>query len=174
MHLIKRTIAVNILGNITLIASDRGLVAISVHAWRDQPSFSHRREAVVDGDHMVFGAAQAQLNSYVAGVQREFYLVCDLTGLAPFSRSVLETLRKVPWGQTRTYGQLAEAAGQGAIAARAVGQTMGRNPLPIVIPCHRVLASDGLGGFAGGTAAKRQLLALEGMALGSVDCAANF
>ena len=90
-------------------------------------------------------------------------LPVDLEGLPPFRRKVLETLRATRAGETFTYGQLARMAGSPG-AARAVGQTMARNPLPIVIPCHRVVASDGPGGFSlfGSLETKARLLALEG------------
>jgi methylated-DNA-[protein]-cysteine S-methyltransferase len=90
----------------------------------------------------------------------------DLGGLPPFRRQVLETLRATRPGETFTYGQLARMAGSPG-AARAVGQAMARNPLPIVIPCHRVVAADGPGGFSlfGSLASKEHLLALENVSL---------
>ena len=90
----------------------------------------------------------------------------DLEGLPPFRRKVLEVLRATRAGETFTYGQLARMAGSPG-AARAVGQAMARNPLPIVIPCHRVVAADGPGGFSlfGSLEAKERLLALENVAL---------
>ena len=90
-------------------------------------------------------------------------LPIDLEGETPFRRKVLEALREVGVGKLTTYGALAAAAGSPA-AARAVGQVMGSNPLPIVIPCHRVVASGGtLGGYGSGLATKRWLLAHEGV-----------
>jgi methylated-DNA-[protein]-cysteine S-methyltransferase len=92
----------------------------------------------------------------------------DLTGISPFYRNVYETACAVPWGRTASYGEIARRAGF-AGAARAVGQAMSRNPLPLIIPCHRILASGGrLGGFSayGGAASKQRLLALEGHRLG--------
>ena len=88
----------------------------------------------------------------------------DLEGLAPFHRRVFEALHRTGPGETLTYGHLASLAGSPG-AARAVGQALKRNPLPILVPCHRVLAANGLGGFSllGGLEAKRQLLALEGV-----------
>ena len=93
----------------------------------------------------------------------------DLTGIGAFRRKVYEAARRIGWGQTTTYGELARHAGAPG-AARAVGQALGRNPVPIVVPCHRILASGGkLGGFSafGGVAAKERLLALEGVHLGT-------
>lgn len=95
----------------------------------------------------------------------------DLTGVGPFHRSIYKALCRVGWGETTTYGALARQAGDPG-AARAVGQAMGRNPVPVIIPCHRVLASGGKpGGFSafGGAVTKQRLLALEGVHL---DCGA--
>ncbi|CAJ36529.1 methylated-DNA--[protein]-cysteine S-methyltransferase [Methanocella arvoryzae] len=85
----------------------------------------------------------------------------DRTGLTPFRIKIMEALRRVPAGETVTYGELAAAAGSPG-AARAVGNVMARNPVPIIVPCHRVVATNGLGGFTGGLDVKRKLLRLEG------------
>lgn len=104
-----------------------------------------------------------ELRAYFAGMAREFTTPVDLSGLPPFRRKVLEALCSVPFGATVTYGELARRAGNPR-AARAVGQAVGANPVPVVVPCHRVLAAGGrLGGFGLGLDAKRKLLALEGV-----------
>ena len=90
----------------------------------------------------------------------------DLEGRNAFSRTIYDLLRTVGWGQTTTYGELARRAGRRPEAARAVGQAMGSNRIPVIIPCHRVLASgQKIGGFSapGGTLTKERLLALEGV-----------
>ncbi len=105
-----------------------------------------------------------QLRAYFAGERIQFDLPLDLERLTPFQLAVLQTARRIPPGMTWTYGQIAEAMGKPR-ASRAVGQALGRNPVPIVIPCHRVVASDGsLGGYSGGGGlkSKRFLLTLEG------------
>jgi O-6-methylguanine DNA methyltransferase len=84
-----------------------------------------------------------------------------LDGMTPFQRNVLKAIRKIPAGETMTYGDVAKAAGKPG-AARAVGNVMARNPIPLILPCHRVVASNGLGGFTGGLDVKRKLLKLEG------------
>ncbi|HTY90360.1 MAG TPA: MGMT family protein [Methanocella sp.] len=84
-----------------------------------------------------------------------------LEGMTPFQRSVLQTIFKIPAGETMTYAEVAEAAGKPG-AARAVGNVMACNPIPLILPCHRVVASNGLGGFTGGLEVKRKLLKLEG------------
>jgi methylated-DNA-[protein]-cysteine S-methyltransferase len=85
----------------------------------------------------------------------------DLAQGTPFQQEVWRALLEIPCGETRTYGQVAAQIGRPR-ASRAVGQAVGANPLPIVVPCHRVVGSDGLGGFGGGLALKKRLLALEG------------
>jgi methylated-DNA-[protein]-cysteine S-methyltransferase len=105
---------------------------------------------------------------YMAGERIDFSdIKLDLTGVGPFHRSIYEALCRVGWGETTTYGALARQAGDPG-ASRAVGQAMGRNPIPVIIPCHRVLASGGKpGGFSafGGAVTKQRLLALEGVHL---------
>ena len=106
--------------------------------------------------------ARRQLDEYFAGVRREFELDVDLRPAREFGRAVLEELARVPYGELTTYGSLASRAGSPR-AARAVGTVMNRNPVPIVLPCHRVVGSTGsLVGYAGGLARKRRLLELEG------------
>lgn len=106
--------------------------------------------------------AARQIAAYLADPRMRFDLPLAPSG-TPFQRRVWATLARIPWGETRTYGELAAALGS---AARAVGQACGANPLPVVVPCHRVVGRDGVGGFAGTTRgflleAKRWLLAHE-------------
>ncbi len=114
-------------------------------------------------------AARQQLTEYFCGQRTAFDLPVDWSGTAGAQREVLQVLdRSVRYGQTITYGALAAAAGltagEATLPARAVGQIMGSNPIPVIIACHRVVASDGLGGYSGGagTEVKRWLLILEG------------
>lgn len=103
-----------------------------------------------------------QLDEYFAGKRRDFDLEVDLSPAREFGRSVLEELARVPYGELTTYGELAARAGRPR-AARAVGTVMNRNPVPIVLPCHRVVGSTGaLTGYGGGLDRKRALLELEG------------
>jgi methylated-DNA-[protein]-cysteine S-methyltransferase len=102
-----------------------------------------------------------ELDEYFEGQRREFDLPVDLRGRSEFSRAVLEHLARVPYGEVTTYGSLAARSGRPR-AARAVGTIMNRNPIPIVLPCHRVVGSTGsLVGYGGGLDRKRQLLDLE-------------
>lgn len=106
-------------------------------------------------------AAQAQLREYFAGTRRMFDLALDPHG-TPFERRVWSRLREIPYGATTSYGAIAQEFGL-TNAARAVGRANGANPIPIVIPCHRVIGADGtLTGFGGGLPLKRALLELEG------------
>ena len=105
-------------------------------------------------------AAIAQVLEYLAGKRRVFELPLDLCG-TPFQRRVWEALLAVPYGETRTYAEIARAIGRPA-AVRAVGAANGANPVAIVVPCHRVVATGGrLGGYGGGLPLKKRLLALE-------------
>jgi len=106
--------------------------------------------------------AVAQLREYFSRLRREFDLPLDLRG-TPFQQQVWAELRKVPYGQTVSYGELARRIGRPA-AARAVGQAVGANPVPIIVPCHRVVGADGsLVGYGGGLEIKSALLRLEGV-----------
>ncbi len=101
-----------------------------------------------------------QLDAYFAGKLREFTVTLDLRG-TPFQRQVWDLLCGIPWGETRSYGQIAKALGRPK-AARAVGRAVGTNPVSIVVPCHRVIGSDGsLTGYGGGLKRKVALLKLE-------------
>jgi methylated-DNA-[protein]-cysteine S-methyltransferase len=104
---------------------------------------------------------------YFDGEEADFSAVeLDLNAQEPFARQIYEAARRVRWGHTTTYGALAKQLGAGPEAAREVGQAMARNPVPLIIPCHRVLAAGSrIGGFSapGGSAAKRRMLELEGV-----------
>lgn len=102
-----------------------------------------------------------ELDEYFAGKRRSFDVPVDLTPLTDFQRRILRATAAVPFGEVSTYARVAAKAGS-TKAMRAAGQALGANPIPIVVPCHRVLASDGtLGGYAGGLDNKRRLLSLE-------------
>ncbi len=105
---------------------------------------------------------EKQVLAYVAGRLRRFSLPLDLTGCTSFTAIVLAACAEIGYGRIDTYGALAEMIGKPG-AARAVGGALGRNPLPIVIPCHRVVSATGIGGFTGGLEYKRQLWEIEGI-----------
>jgi methylated-DNA-[protein]-cysteine S-methyltransferase len=123
--------------------------------------------ARIERDPEALAHIVAQLRAYFGDAQFQFDLPLDLDQLTPFQQLVLNTVRRIPVGAMWTYGQVAREIGKPK-ASRAVGQALGRNPVPIVIPCHRVIAGDGrLGGYSGGggLASKRLLLQLEGALL---------
>jgi methylated-DNA-[protein]-cysteine S-methyltransferase len=102
-----------------------------------------------------------QLEEYFAGERTEFDLPMELDGTA-FQKDVWTELTRIPYGETISYGELARRVGRPK-GPRAVGQANGKNPIPIIVPCHRVLASNGIGGYGGGLPMKRTLLAVEGV-----------
>ncbi|HVA06199.1 MAG TPA: methylated-DNA--[protein]-cysteine S-methyltransferase [Acidimicrobiales bacterium] len=104
-----------------------------------------------------------QLEEYFAGERTEFDVPMELDGTA-FQKEVWGELRRIPYGETISYGELARNVGR-PNGPRAVGQANGRNPIPIIVPCHRVVASNGIGGYGGGLPMKRALLAVEGVTM---------
>ena len=105
--------------------------------------------------------AGRELNSYFAGRLKRFTSRCDLDGLTLFTRDVLKITARIPYGEVRSYRWIAQKLGK-PDASRAVGNALARNPIPVIIPCHRVVRSDGaIGGFALGPGWKKRLLALE-------------
>jgi methylated-DNA-[protein]-cysteine S-methyltransferase len=103
----------------------------------------------------------AQLEEYFAGERTEFDVPMELDGTT-FQKEVWAELTRIPYGETISYGELARRVGRPK-GPRAVGQANGRNPIPIIVPCHRVLAGNGIGGYGGGLPMKRTLLAVEGV-----------
>ena len=146
-------------GQLKLVASEAGLSAI---LWeKDGRSWKHLRSQQADPlDHPILLETENQLEEYFAGSRRNFTMNLDLQG-TPFQRSVWQALLEIPYGEVRSYGDIARGIGK-PTAFRAVGAAVGMNPISIVAPCHRVLGSTGaLTGFAGGLQAKLGLLAVE-------------
>jgi methylated-DNA-[protein]-cysteine S-methyltransferase len=146
-------------GRLKLVASDKGLVAI---LWEnDNPRRVRLSELVECLDHPMLARTEKELDEYFAGKRNAFTVPLDMRG-THFQKQVWEALLGIPFGETRTYGQLANQLGNPK-ATRAVGAANGRNPLAILVPCHRVIGFSGkLTGFAGGLEAKAHLLRLEG------------
>ena len=146
-------------GTLTLVATDEGLAGI---LWEnDWPNRVQLPVETRDDSHPVLVEAERQLEEYFAGQRKDFSLTLDVAG-TPFQRKVWNALRTIPFGETRSYGQIAKQIGNPG-AMRAVGAANGRNPVSIVVPCHRVIGSNGqLTGFGGGLDAKAFLLTLEG------------
>jgi methylated-DNA-[protein]-cysteine S-methyltransferase len=152
------------LGPLFIAASARGLCSLDFGL--SQEDFVGQLDPMAQTERNPTALAPVieQLRGYFEGTRTGFDLPIDLDRLTPFQTNVLQAARLIQPGTTRTYGQVAQAIGKPK-ASRAVGQALGRNPVPIVIPCHRVVASDGsLGGYSGGggVASKKLLLALEG------------
>ena len=146
-------------GALTLVASARGLAAI---LWEnDDPRRVPLGALTAAPEHPLLVETERQLAAYFAGELTAFDVPLDFAG-TDFQKRVWAALLTIPFGETRSYGEIARAIGRPA-AVRAVGAANGRNPISIIAPCHRVIGSDGsLTGFAGGLAAKRLLLAIEG------------
>jgi methylated-DNA-[protein]-cysteine S-methyltransferase len=143
------------IGTVGLVASEQGLSAVRFDGRRVRP----------EGGSPVLEEAARQFEAYFAGELLEFDLPLDLHG-TEFQRSCWLALATIPYGRTVSYGEQARRLGLGPAAARAVGAANGQNPLPIVLPCHRVIGANGsLTGFGGGLDTKRFLLELEGALL---------
>ena len=156
------------LGELGLAAGEHGLMAVSLGQ-----GLEHSLPALLGGRHdrgrgrhnpfELLEQACAQIVEYLLSAREKFELPLDLSSGTEFQRAVWRRLGKQRFGQPTSYAELAEAVGRPG-ATRAVGNAVGANPLPIVIPCHRVLATGGkLGGFSGGLQRKRQLLKIEGI-----------
>lgn len=146
-------------GALKLVASDNGLCAVLWPADATSQRVILPR-AVENPSHPILREAARQLGEYFAGERRQFEVPIDCAG-TPFQRKAWAALCAIPFGQTRTYSEQARSM-EMPNAVRAVGAANGQNPLPIVIPCHRVIGSNGsLTGYGGGLPIKRALLALE-------------
>ncbi len=151
-------VVVSPVGPLKLVASAAGLAAI---LWKDDsPRRVRLGEIVEDPQNPILLQTERQLSEYFAGQRRRFALQLDPAG-TEFQQRVWNALLTIPYGETRSYGQIARQIGRPE-AVRAVGAANGRNPISIVVPCHRVIGSGGeLTGFAGGLETKARLLALE-------------
>ncbi|MGV9296697.1 methylated-DNA--[protein]-cysteine S-methyltransferase [Amycolatopsis sp. NPDC003676] len=152
----RHTVAASPVGDLTLVADGSALVAVYFDSHSRTPRFPDFGPRADD----TFATVTQQLDEYFAGRRQTFDLELDLRG-SDFERRVWQLLTRIPYGETRTYRDLAVELGEPG-AAQAVGNANGWNPLSIVVPCHRVVGSSGgLTGYAGGVARKRFLLQLE-------------
>jgi methylated-DNA-[protein]-cysteine S-methyltransferase len=155
------------IGPLLVAVSERGLCRVSFdpEPERELESLGRAFGTRVLRSPRPLDEVKRELDEYFAGERQSFDLPIDIDRLTPFNRSVLEQLARVPYGSLTTYGALAGQAGRPR-AARAVGMVMNRNPIPIVLPCHRVVGSTGsLVGYGGGLERKETLLRLEGALL---------
>ena len=145
-------------GELKLVASEIGLIAV---LWEnDNPRRVPLKDLVEDNDQSILVETERQLKAYFAGKRNEFAIPLDMRGTA-FQKDVWRALQAITFGKTLSYGEIAKQVGR-PTASRAVGAANGRNPISIIVPCHRVIGSSGkLTGFAGGLDAKAHLLNLE-------------
>lgn len=148
------------LGLLTAVEHDAGLAAVYMAEHRRRPALETFGEAVAPAASQVLDATAEQLGEYFSGVRHSFSLPLAPVG-SDFQHRVWAALREIPYGELRSYGELAAMLGDPSMA-QAVGSANGRNPISIVVPCHRVVGSDGsLTGYAGGLERKQFLLELE-------------
>jgi O-6-methylguanine DNA methyltransferase len=177
METLHSTLFSSPVGPLFLAASDKGLVALEFEARlpgqqsvRPNPRNlreENRQKAAFEQSPDVTHPYEAQLEEYFSGRRREFTFPLDLRG-TDFQLACWRALSDIPYGETRTYADIARTIGK-SHAFRAVGMANNRNPVAIVIPCHRVIASDGtLCGYGGGLDIKRRLLELEGALTGTL------
>ncbi|MEO8144883.1 MAG: methylated-DNA--[protein]-cysteine S-methyltransferase [Betaproteobacteria bacterium] len=147
-------------GRMLLVATEKGVAGIYFNRQKYFPE--PKKEWKRDGRHAVLQQAKRELREYFAGKRKRFDVALAPDG-TPFQREVWKTIAKVGFGETITYGELAKRAGHPG-SARAAGAATGRNPIGIIVPCHRIMGANGsLTGYAGGLKKKRALLALEGV-----------
>jgi methylated-DNA-[protein]-cysteine S-methyltransferase len=155
------------IGDLWMAVTEKGLMRVSFA--QDETSFitevhERTRTEVIRSSEKLAGIV-AELKEYFSGTRSRFDFAIDLSLVTPFQRRVLQAAANIPIGQVITYGELAGRIGQPQ-ASRAVGQALGRNPVPVVIPCHRIVGGGGgIGGYTGGLHIKRKLLQIEGVAI---------
>ncbi len=156
------------LGDLWLACSDLGLVALEWDCAQSEllrVLEKRHPKADLEENPRRLALAANELREYLDGKRKRFSVQIDWSGMLPFQRQVLLATYAIPYGQTSTYGELAQQLGR-PHAARAIGRAEATNPMPIVIPCHRVLGADGkLRGYGGGLEIKKWLLCLEGAVL---------
>ena len=152
----QHTVTESPYGPLTLVAEDGVLCGLYMTDQRHRPP----EETFGERDDTLFAETEEQLKAYFSGELKEFTVELHLHG-TPFQRTVWDQLRRIPYGETRAYGELAEALGNPS-ASRAVGLANGKNPIGIIVPCHRVVGADGsLTGYGGGLHRKQRLLDFE-------------
>jgi methylated-DNA-[protein]-cysteine S-methyltransferase len=149
-------------GNLYLAATARGLAGMWFTDQRHLPDVTNWQRLDDVNQHHMLKATLQQLQAYFAGKLEQFDLPIDLSAGTAFQQAVWQALLKIPFGKTTSYGALSSSIGK-PMAVRAVGTAIGRNPIGIIVPCHRVLGTDGsLTGYAGGLHRKEAFLRLEG------------
>ena len=151
-------------GTVRTAATDKGLAIIALPG-ESRHSYEGRIKKLFPGHEVTSGGtvnkqAERQISAFLNGRLKKFTVKLDPHG-TPFQKQVWRRVARIPYGKTITYGEIARAIGN-AGASRAVGAANGDNPLPLIVPCHRVVASTGLGGYGGGLKLKKRLLKMEG------------
>ncbi|MDA1265727.1 MAG: methylated-DNA--[protein]-cysteine S-methyltransferase [Planctomycetota bacterium] len=157
------------LGRFLVASSERGVVYLGLRearSWAGLEDYARRKSpgAELVEDAHALKPLRDELAAWADGDLRKFHVPIDLRG-TPFQLACWDQLQRIPYGTTITYNELARRVDRPRGASRAVGQANGANPVAIVVPCHRVLATTGLGGFGGGIEMKRRMLELEGALL---------
>lgn len=166
-ELVSRVFQVEGWGWIGLVASERGLRGLFLPRPTEAETLAELRKyypnATMASDHPLLGEAERQVAAYLNGELRDFTVPVDLRGNTSFALSVWSAATRIGYGETRAYRWIADQIGGGGAGLyQAVGAALGANPVPLVIPCHRVVGSDGsLHGYAGGLDLKLRLLSLE-------------
>jgi methylated-DNA-[protein]-cysteine S-methyltransferase len=151
------------IGIISLVSRNKKIIALDIHSNNLYEVKKHLSALYPDGSEseQSFKTIRLLLNRYLKGERVEFDVDVDISGQSPFTQKVLKELLKIPYGEVRSYRWVGRRLGH-EMAARAVGQAVKRNPIPIIIPCHRIIREGGaLGGFSLGIDIKKRLLALE-------------
>lgn len=165
LDIVEYAIFESSIGIISLVSKNRKIIALSIHPGNPYEEKKRLAALYPDGNEseQSFKTIKLLLDRYLKGERVEFDVDVDISGESPFTRKVLREVRKIPYGEVRSYGWIGKKLGY-KMAARAIGQAVKRNPIPIIIPCHRVIAEGGrLGGFSSGIEIKKRLLGLEGV-----------
>ena len=162
------------MGWVAVLASQKGLVGISLPRSTAEAALGEIGTGVKEAVNSParFVDLSSRLRAYFAGKKVSFADKLDLSTATPFQQKVWQAARRIAYGETRSYGWLAQSSGKPG-AARAVGQAMAKNRLPVIVPCHRVTGSSGIGGFSGGVYLKKRLLQLEASVPGSIGQSAE-
>ncbi len=153
------------IGPISLVSRNQKIIALNIHSVNPYEVKKRIAALYPEGreSEKSFKTIRFLLDRYLKGERVDFDMEIDISGESPFTQKVLRELQKIPYGEVRSYGWIGKRLGY-EIAARAVGQAAKRNPIPLIIPCHRVIAEGGkLGGFSSGIEVKKKLLSIEGV-----------
>ena len=169
LDLVEYTFFESSIGIISLASRNKKIIALDIHSENLYEVKKHLSALYPDGheSEQSFKTIKLLLDRYLKGEKVNFDVDIDISGESQFTQKVLRELKKIPYGKVRSYLWIGKRLGH-TMGARAVGQAVKRNPIPIIIPCHRVIREDGsLGGFSLGIEIKKRLLALEGIFQGT-------